>query len=89
MPEPTKEQIEAAKNAIRDSDRLGDCYVILHDAETLLSALESAERKTAALLKTCGEALKATQSIAPEFSILGAVRAKFALAALKDAGVHV
>lgn len=60
------------------------------DAVAAITARDAAIRaESAELLRVCGEALKATQSIAPEFSILGAVRAKFALAALKDAGVNV
>ena len=43
MSEYTQEQIKAATAAIREADRHGACHVMLHDAETILAALERAD----------------------------------------------
>ena len=45
MPKYTPEQIADAKTAIREADRHGRCHVLLHDAETILTTLEAAEKE--------------------------------------------
>ena len=58
MSEYTQEQIAVAATAIREADRHGACHVTLHDAETILSALEAFEAY-AAKLEKAGDTMRA------------------------------